>query len=93
MRKRTYPCQRYTLTRNYNVRKVIIARPYSTSYDNGSGYTARGVYYRNSDLFDTKIAAIKTGRAQIRRRQKSLDRGAEEVRKAIAALDKAEAQS
>lgn len=85
-----YPRTVYTLTRNYNIRKVTLVRPYS-EYSYGDGYTKGGQLYRNRDIYATKAKAIRAGRAWLRRRQKALEAGLELVAQHIAALDKAEA--
>jgi hypothetical protein len=91
--KYTYPRQAYELTTNYNVRKVTLARPYSESSDAWGAYSAKNKFYRASDLFDTKTAAIKAGRAKIKRIQKRLDQAGEALKKHAAALDKADGNS
>lgn len=83
-----YPRTVYVLSRNYNVRKVTLVRPYSQSYDSG-GYTKGGQFHRERDIFSTAKAAIKSGRATLRRREKALMAGLELVAKQNAALDKA----
>jgi hypothetical protein len=86
----TYPRTIYTLTRNYNVRKVTLVRPFSQTSTYG-GYTARGVFYSERDIFETTKAAIKAGRATLKRRKKALEGSLELITQQMSALDKAEA--
>jgi hypothetical protein len=88
----TYPRTVYTLTRNYNVRKVTLVKPFS-QWATNSGYTARGVFYAERDIHPTRDAAIKSGCATLKRRKKALEGGLELVAKQFAALDKAEGKS
>ncbi len=89
--KREYPCKVFTLTANYNVRPVNLARPYSESSDAWGAYTANRKFYASRDIFDTKTAAVKAGRSRIARRKKSLERAMDQLHKDSAALDKATA--
>jgi hypothetical protein len=87
---RTYPCTVYHLTTNYNVRKVILARPFSTSYGGYGSYTQGGKFYRDRDVFETPAKAIHEGRKKLRQWKRSLEQAQESLAKQTAALDKAE---
>lgn len=87
---RTYPCQVYELTVNYNVRKVTLARPYRDGSDNWGAYTKAGKFYRSADIFDTKAAAIKAGRKKIARCLKNIAYAQNLLSKHIDTLNKIE---
>jgi hypothetical protein len=89
--KHTYPRQAYELTTNYNVRKVTLVRPSSETSDYYGAYSKAGKYYRSENIFATKGAAIKAGRARIKRIQARLDKAGEALKKYSATLNKAEA--
>lgn len=86
--KRTYPYKAWILMPSFKPAEVELVR-HSGSVVYDGDYTEKGKYYRRSDQFGTKAAAIEEGWKRVERQEENLRKSAETLEKKRVALLKA----
>lgn len=90
--KREYPRQAWVLLPSFKPEEVTVtgpSHPYSTMFEDWEA-TSKGKGYHLKSLFESKAAAIENGREQIEKQRADLAKRQNTLNKRIAALDKAE---
>ena len=94
MSNRTYPRKVWVLQPSFKPVEVMIVEKYKTwGNEDWGDLTEKSKRYLPKDMFDSKEAAIKEGRARCVLMQADLDKRTDNLCKKIAALDKAEKKS